>query len=812
MTDASTGLEREEHVAEVPTSDLALWEWLPGTDTLVVSPGWKALLGFGPDGLPDPWAEWTDRLHPDDRERVLAEVERIRLGRTASVSGEYRLRHRSGEYRWVLSQGAIVGRNPDGSPERIIGTHFDITRLKETERSLREQGALLRGVLSASPTPIFVKDAQGRFLLANRAMAADYGLSVEEIEGRANAEVHPYPEEVAAYAAVDREVLTTGATVAVDERFTRPNGDVAWYHTVKTPLQRADGSVDVLGISTEITESRRALEEIRRLNQQLEARDAVRAGELRRSFSLLGAALDSTADGILVVDLEGKVTFFNRQFLYYWRIPESLAATRDDARLLQFVREQLEDPVAFLARVRELYRSPEEVSFDVLKFKDGRVLERYSQPQRLDGRVVGRVWSFRDVTERRRAEEAARQKEEQLRQSHKMEAVGRLAGGVAHDFNNLLTGILGYTSLLLDDASLDPAARRDIDEIRKAADRAAALTAQLLAFSRKQVLQPKRLDLNAVVRNLGALLRRVIGEDVELVCRLDPALPPIIADPGQIEQVVLNLAVNARDAMPHGGRLELATTTGPRAGLGGGADRAAILIVSDTGSGMDQESCARVFEPFYTTKPGGTGLGLSMVYGIVKQSGGDIEVTSTPGRGTTFTISLPGATGASETTAITEAAEGGADAGSETILLVEDEDQVRALTHRILGVKGYRVLEAASPRAAMALSDDHPGPIDLLLTDVVLPELSGPALAERLRSRRPGLKILFMSGYPASVVGGDIFPAGERFLPKPFTPTALAARVREVLDDPSRDGPYSGRGPTTSGSSARRDQSAMEPS
>jgi len=388
----------------------------------------------------------------------------------------------------------------------------------------------------------------------------------------------------------------------------------------------------------------------------------------------------------------------------------------------------------------------------------------------------------RDVTEQRRLQE-------QLLQSQKMEAVGRLAGGVAHDFNNLLTVIISYTDLLLEDLGRDDPKREDVAAVRKAAEGAAALTHQLLAFSRKQVLQPKVLDVNATVATTEKLLRRLIGEDIQLVAKLASGLGRVKADPGQIEQVIMNLAVNARDAMPAGGQLTIETANvemdeayvrgHPLAQPG----RYVMLAVSDTGIGMDEETKAHIFEPFFTTKEmgKGTGLGLATVYGIVKQSGGFIWLYSEPGQGTSFKIYMPRVDESAERA--TPAAAETLPRGTETVLVVEDAPAVRAVTRQVLERQGYTVLEAPSGEAALVLATKHQGPIQLLLTDVVMPGVSGRQLAELLAPLRPDMLVLYTSGYTDdSVVRHRVLESGIAYLQKPFTPDGLARKVREVLD------------------------------
>jgi two-component system cell cycle sensor histidine kinase/response regulator CckA len=385
---------------------------------------------------------------------------------------------------------------------------------------------------------------------------------------------------------------------------------------------------------------------------------------------------------------------------------------------------------------------------------------------------------------------ALRESEADLRQSQRMDAIGQLAGGVAHDFNNMMTAVIGFSDLILARTEEAHPLRGHVEEIKRAGERASALTHQLLAFSRRQVLQPRVLDLNAVVTEVDTLLQRLIGANVELVSVLDPALEHVQADPGQLEQVILNLAINARDAMPAGGQLTIET-----ANVELDADHAsryldveagpyALLAVSDTGVGMEAETIAQIFEPFFTTKPEGkgTGLGLATVFGIVKQSGGDIGVYSEPNRGTTFKIYLPRVQAPvdriSPPTRRLEPPR-----GSETVLLVEDEELVRHLEREVLTEGGYTVLEARSVSHALELAEGHAGVIDLLVTDVVMPELNGPALAELLAERRPDIRILYTSGYPSNAISRQgVLAPNVAFLPKPLTPASLARKVREVLD------------------------------
>jgi signal transduction histidine kinase len=392
----------------------------------------------------------------------------------------------------------------------------------------------------------------------------------------------------------------------------------------------------------------------------------------------------------------------------------------------------------------------------------------------------------RDVTEQR-------QLEVQLLQAQKLEAVGRLAGGVAHDFNNLLTVILSYSSLMIEDNEIPPHALESMQEIKKAAEGAAGLTKQLLAFSRQQVLQPQVLDVNSVVQSTQKLLNRLIGEDVKLITNFAPNLGVARLDPGQVGQIIMNLAVNARDAMPTGGILTIETAnvemdlTYVRGHPVAQAGHYVMLAVSDTGIGMDASTQARIFEPFFTTKETGkgTGLGLATVYGIVKQSGGFIWVYSEPARGTSFKIYFPRLADAPAEPGAESAAPSPAPRGTETVLVVEDVTAVRGVAREMLERSGYRVLEAANGDQALRVAAKHSGPIDLLLTDVVMPGISGRVLAKQLADLRPQMRVLYMSGYTDdAVVNHGMLEPGISYLQKPFTRDGLARKVHEVLRSP----------------------------
>ena len=521
-----------------------------------------------------------------------------------------------------------------------------------------------------------------------------------------------------------------------------------------------------------------------------EGRLRTAAVTLRKSEQRYRELFDSNPQPMWVYDLETLRFLAVNDLavsLYGWSRAEFLAMTIADIRPPSELPALLDN----LAGSRQLVESTGPWRH---RRKDGSeiAVEITSHSLTWEGRDARLVLAF-DVTHRIALEQ-------QLRQAQKMEAIGRLAGGVAHDFNNLLTAISGYAEILREDVGDAGPSGTAVNEILRAGDRAAGLTRQLLAFSRRQVLKPQVLDLSAAVRDDRSMLARLIGEDVDVQLHLEEALVPVSVDPVQVTQILMNLAGNARDALPDGGTLTVQTANvvldedavhdhpGTRPGPH------AMLAVSDTGDGMDEETLRHVFEPFFTTKPvgEGTGLGLATVYGIVQQSGGSIWAYSEPGMGATFKIYFPAAGVGIEAKAVIAARAVAVAAGTETILVVEDEEAVRSLVTRLLERAGYRVLVAPSPDLGEALAASYPGSIDLLLSDVVMPGRNGPALAERVRATRPGIRTVFMSGYTEDVIiHRGVLEGGMAFVGKPFSAEELLGKVREVLDGP--DGRSAGR-------------------
>ena len=615
------------------------------------------------------------------------------------------------------------------------------------------------------PDIVLLLDEGGRVQRANRAAVTVLGLEFPQLIGK------PY-----------REVLQGLGEARPDypqqESGKWPQGNLEESRSGKvfdlasTPLQDPRGVLrGCVLVIRDITERKRAEEALRDREERLKL------------------LLDSTAEAIYGLDREGNCTFCNPaclRLLGYQR-PEELLRNNMHA-LTHHTRPNGTPYPEQECHIYQAFRKGETTHVDdeMLWRADGTsfAAEYWSHPVRRDGELVGSVVTFLDISERRGLEE-------QFRQSQKMEAVGRLAGGIAHDFNNMLTVIKGYSELLLEEVgSTDGRLRRAASEIYKAADRATTLTRQLLAFSRRQVLEPKLFDLNEVVADMEQMLERLIGEDIQLVSIRSSGLGQVKADPGQIEQVILNLVVNARDAMPQGGKLTIETANVEldedyaRTHVAVQPSAHVMLGVSDSGCGMDAETQAHLFEPFFTTKKKGEGtrLGLATVYGIVKQSGGNMWVYSEPGQGATFKVYLPRVGEAAETIAPPTPVADSA-SGVETILLVEDEKAVRELAARTLERNGYTVLAAGDAAEATQLAQRHRRRIHLLLTDVVMPEVNGRQLAQQLASLRPGIKVLYMSGYTDdAVVHHGVLEPGVAFLQKPFTAADLARKVRQTLE------------------------------
>jgi two-component system cell cycle sensor histidine kinase/response regulator CckA len=642
---------------------------------------------------------------------------------------------------------------------------LEISRVAENARDsavkLEERYRLL---FESNPVPMWMFDEETlRFLAVNEAATVQYGYSAEEFLAMTIEQIRP-PEDVPRL----REALATITQELLHSR--------GWRHL------RKDGSeMQTESLSHRVQfEGRRACIV---LSMDVTERMAAEAA-LDESNAILSAVVDDSPLAIVIAAPDLTINRWNGAAvqLFGWTAEEAIGQS-----LLMLIPEDRRQE--FIAQRTRLDEGALVTNFDTQRLRrDGSVRDVNISKSALhtNGKSNGFVSIFSDSTERKRLEA-------QYRQAQKMEAVGQLAGGVAHDFNNLLTVIISYSQMLLADIAEDSSSRADVHEIKRAAERAALLTKQLLAFSRQQVLRPQILDLNLVIGELEQMLRRLLREDIGIVLTLDPALGAVAADPGQIEQIVMNLVVNARDAMPNGGRLSIETANMtfespyPLHETGALLEAGAYIViaVTDSGTGMSPQVQARIFEPFFTTKRvhEGTGLGLSTVYGIVKQSGGYIAVYSEVGHGTTFKIYLPRVDSPTDSRSLDDGVSMRAPKGGETVLIVEDDDALRTVACRALQQCGYEVIVASDGAEALEQCSRHEGGLELVVTDMVMPEMSGVELAESIALRYPEIKVLLMSGYTRDETARRGI-ASERyaFLEKPFTPAKLAAKVRELLD------------------------------
>lgn len=807
---------------------------------------------------------------------------------------------------WAVAQssGGLAAAAGILALAAALGLSASLIRLRPTiveTTTPTPPGDRLQRMMERGWDVLVLLDERGHVLYATESVTRVLGYTLDEYVGSSPfSSLHP--DDTGYSVGRFRELLRTpGDTVRAEVRSRHKSGEWRWLEILATNLQR-DPDFRAIAVNYRDITDRHAAEEALRFRER----------ELQRSLSLVRATLESTADGILVVDREGHIVDFNQRFAEMWRIPDAVLAARRDELAVQSVLGDLENPEAFLAKIRSMYDEPDAESYDIVRFKDGRLFERYSLPQRVEGESVGRVWSFRDITAERESEAALRKSEAsyralvdhatygiyrstpdghfqsanpalvkmlgyetdadllaldvasdvyvtpdlrsrlidqyrhsdgiegvevewrrrdgsiilvrlsgrpvhaadgsvesfemiaeditqqraleaQLRQAQKMEAVGQLTGGIAHDFNNLLTVILANADILDRGFPDDrPDLREDLAELRKAAQRGGDMIRKLLGFSRREVLVLKPVALSAVVGNLMPMLRRVLPETIDVRFTPRDTDDVVRADEGALEQILLNLATNARDAMPDGGRLRIETALDHlernHQAVEGFArpGRYVRLAFSDSGIGMDESTLERIFDPFFTTKPPGvgTGLGMAMIYGLVKQQHGFIDVKSRPGEGTTVYIYLPiaGAPTADPRSSGTRAPFGATE-GTETILVVEDEPAIRRAAKRLLEKKGYTVLLAEDGIEALEVVERQGDRIDLIISDVVMPRMGGVLLYQALRQRDLRVPFMFTSGYALRDVRDGIpTDAGVPFMHKPWDVNDLLGRVRQVLD------------------------------
>jgi PAS domain S-box-containing protein len=757
-------LSAEEHRAILETSLDGFWLLDTEGNLLDVNDAYCRMTGYTREELLGmKVADMTLRETPEETREHLAQI--LREG-----SGRFESCHRTKDGGSVFVDVSVSAI--DKTQKRVVVFLRDISERKRVEAALRESEQSYREIFNASNDALFVHDENGRLLSVNHGACAMFGFTEEEAlrhtiaDFSANEPPYTQADGLKRIAQAQREESCT-----FEWRSRRSNGELFWS--------------DVALHFCTIGGKRRVLASVRDINSRKVAEEALRESE--EKFSRI---FHSSANLVAFTEPEsGRIVEVNDTWVKTLGVPREQAVGRSALDLgLWHDPTQREKSLAQLRQNGQV----REVEVDLLS-RNG-VIQTVAAAEYVEvkgSRFV--LWELRDISRQKRAEKEQEALRTQLLQAQKLESVGRLAGGVAHDFNNLLTVINGYSSLLLSQLAPGDPLRRSVDEIRRAGEKAAGLTKQLLMMSKTQVGQPQLINLNNAVSETARLMERLIGEDIHLVLSLDANLGLVNADPVQIHQVLMNLTVNARDAMPQGGQLTLETSnaTLPATMVPAGVAEASGFIrlrVRDTGTGIDDETLPHIFEPFFTTKSMvmGTGLGLSTAYGIVRQAGGWIAVQSSPGRGSTFEIFLPRVAG-HETAAGTSEAGHDDRGGTETILVVEDQPSVRQFAGNVLRGFGYQVLEAASGAEALGLSEAHKGPIDLILTDIIMPGMNGLALAERIQPQRPQVRILYMTAYAGDILQQRGVQRDDLdCLQKPFRPAELARKVRAMLDRASK--------------------------
>ena len=699
------------------------------------------------------------RFYAGEDRRVIEQAFIKAVGKGIPYDLELRFTAADGTPKWVRTAGDPIIE--DGRVVKVIGYIMDITSVKKTEAVLAESRERFRRAVENIPHVVVIYDPGLRIRYINPATRRITGRPVSDFIGRRDEEVFP-PDIYRSYLPALRKARDTGAVQAVETDLLFPGTGMRSVKITCVPLANDAGEVrEILCITQDFTERLRYEKEYKQL-------------------------LDGMNDTAFVIDFEGKFVEVNRTAV------QVLGYTREE--LLSMGPADI-DPYLSGDEIRDLVlrmRSEEKQVFETRhRTKRGDIIPVEISSSRVSCQGKPAILSIaRDITERRRVEQEREKLQAQFVQAQKMEAVGRLAGGVAHDFNNMLTVILNQAEMAMTRLPPSHPIHGQLQEIHQASERSAKLTRQLLAFSRRQTVEPQVLDLNETVEKLLKMFRRLVGEDIDLAWMPATSLWPVRMDPVQVDQLLANLLVNARDAIQGAGKITIETGNvtlddaycSEHAGCRPGDY--VLLAISDDGCGMDKETMENVFEPFFTTKDvsQGTGLGLATVYGVVKQNEGYIYVYSEPGRGTTFRTYLPRHAGGTAE-APQRRAEEPSNGRGETVLLVEDEKAILEMGRMMLEQLGYRVLCAGSPEEAIKLAGEHPGDIHLLITDVVMPEMNGRQLADRIRSIKQEIQCLFMSGYTADVIAhSGVLDEGVHFIPKPFTMHTLSAKIRELLD------------------------------
>jgi PAS domain S-box-containing protein len=728
---------------------LGSWEWEIATDRVTWSDELYRIYGVRPDRFSGSYGSNLDRVHADDRARVARVIENA-VAERRPWSLDYRIVRPDGELRMIHARGEVVC-DEQGRPAVVQGTCQDVTEARRVEDALRAAEQLFRRAFDDAPIGMALIDLEGRWLRLNRAISQMLGRSEPELRTMQLSDLN-HPDDRRLDRPLIKELLNgRRRSFALEKRYVHADGHLI-HALVHVSLMHGDGERPLYFLCqlVDITERRRAEAERRAVQERMQA------------------IIDNSPALVIVKDVEQRYLLVNRRWEEVTGLDADGVLGKTSAEALgdrSPAQDDIDREVLATGEVREnMATMPgldgEEITFLVLKF-----------PLRdAEGQIYAVCTTATDITERRRSAEERAELEARLAQAQRLESIGQLAGGVAHDFNNLLSVILTCVGFAQRELPADNPVRDDVEEIGRAADRAAALTRQLLMFSRREVVAPKRVDVAALVRDLERLLNRTLSERVALRISCGPDVVPVLIDPNQLEQVLVNLAVNARDAMPGGGTLSIAVS---------GVDGGVRITVADDGTGMPPEVRERAFEPFFTTKEEGegTGLGLASVHGAVTNAGGTVDISSEVGGGTVVSIFLPAATG--DVVAAEEPAEPRERIrGAASVLVVEDQDPVRRQACRILEDNSYSVRQAASADEALERWE----PVDVLVTDVVMPGMSGQQLAEHARERAPDLRVVFMSGHTDDVLVRDGVRQGDiAFVQKPFTRDSLLRAVEEAL-------------------------------
>lgn len=751
------GLSPEEQLTLYDLSPVVVYTCKPYGDfaATFIGQGVRGQMGWEPSDFLDDPGFWASRIHPDDKERVFAGLSD--LFEHNRHSHEYRFQHKDGTYHW-MNDTLHLERDESGSPVRMVGYWVDVTARHQAEQALADSEARFRGVVENLPASLSLKDLDGCYQFINPKFTEWFGLQPEDMIGQTMHEVLPAQFQDTS-GPLDQKVVETGQAHEIDRDVRFSDGKLHTMALTKFPVFDLDNKLVGIGtINTDVTERKQVEKEL------LESRDQLRL------------VTDNLPAWITYIDKDRRYQFVNQTSSQWLARPVDEIVGRKISELLGQDYEKIRP------RIDGVLNGEQLTFVEDLTYPDGitrAVQITYIPHVGVSGSVEGYFTLVEDISELKRTEEA-------LRQAQKMEAVGQLTGGVAHDFNNLLAVISGNAELLGDKVGDD----RQLATIRRATNRGAELTQRLLAFSRQQTLEPQSIDLADLVASMSNLIMRTLGEAVEIQTNTDPGLESALADPGQVENALLNLAINARDAMPGGGKLTIEclnarldedyVAKNPEAAVGDYV----VLAVTDTGVGMSEDVQAHALEPFYTTKEvgAGSGLGLSMIYGFVKQSGGHLSIYSELGQGTTVKLYLPSTEAASKREE-TDSELGILQGGGESILVIEDDPDVRDMAQTMLIKLGYQVVvapDAASARETMASGMK----LDLVLSDVVLPGgTSGPEFGEEVRARDPDIRIIYMSGYPAEAAKRNGFLGSDNvLLNKPFQLGQLAKALRRALD------------------------------